>query len=169
MPHLIRPCRPDESDAILAIVNDAARAYAGIIPVDRYREPYMSADALAVEIAAGVIFWGYEADGTLFGVMGIQDVQNVTLIRHAYVASKAQGVGIGGALLAHLRPLAPNPMLIGTWAAADWAIGFYEKHGFKLVPRDEVPELLNRYWSIPARQVETSVVLGAPEWFGRAG
>jgi GNAT superfamily N-acetyltransferase len=155
----IRPCRDDESDAILAIVNAAAEAYRGVIPADRWREPYMPAEELAGEIAAGVAFRGYEDGGALRGVMGIQPVHDVDLIRHAYVAPGAQGHGIGGALLEDLRRRSTRPLLVGTWAAAEWAIGFYRRHGFELVPRERTAELLRTYWSIPERQIETSVVL----------
>jgi GNAT superfamily N-acetyltransferase len=155
----IRPCRDDESEAILAIVNAAAEAYRGVIPADRWREPYMPAEELAGEIAAGVAFRGYEDEGMLRGVMGIQPVRDVDLIRHAYVAPGAQGRGIGGALLDDLRRRSTRPLLVGTWAAAEWAIGFYRRHGFELVPRERTAQLLRTYWSIPERQIETSVVL----------
>ncbi len=168
MTQATRPCRPDERAAILAIINDAARAYAGIIPADRYHEPYMSDVELQAEMAAGIHFHGRDVEDELVGVMGIQDVKDVTLIRHAYVSTAQRGKGIGGTLLEDLRLGTERPMLIGTWAAAEWAIRFYEKHDFRLVPRADVPDLLNRYWSIPARQVETSVVLAAPEWFSRS-
>lgn len=156
---LIRSCRPGERDAILAIVNAAAEAYRGVIPPDRWHDPYMSREELTAEIGAGVAFWGYEADGTLAGVMGIQAVGEVALIRHAYVLPARQGSGIGTALLRHLRGLADRPMLVGTWAAAEWAIRFYERNGFALVSDSEKRELLTRYWTIPERQIETSVVL----------
>ena len=158
----IRPCRDDERAAILEIVNAAAEAYRGVIPADRWHEPYMPADELDAEIAAGVAFWGYEADGELLGVMGIQPVRDVDLIRHAYVAPAAQGRGIGGALLEHLLNGATRPMLVGTWAAAEWAIRFYRRHGFELQSRERGAELLRAYWSIPERQIETSVVLARP-------
>lgn len=157
----IRPCRADERDTILHIVNAAAEAYRGVIPADRWQEPYMPGDELEAEIAAGVAFWGYEADGALVGVMGIQLVHDVDLIRHAYVLPERQGGGIGGALLEHLRPLSRGRMLVGTWAAAEWAIRFYVRHGFSLVPRAQTAALLRRYWSIPERQIDTSVVLSA--------
>ena len=155
----IRPCRDDERPAVLAIVNAAAEAYRGVIPADRWHEPYMEAGELDAEIAAGVAFWGYEEDGDLVGVMGIQAVGDVDLIRHAYVMPGRQRGGVGGALLAHLRGLGDRPMLVGTWAAADWAIRFYERHGFELVSPERKTELLRTYWSIPDRQIETSVVL----------
>jgi len=155
----LRPCRDDEHEAILAIVNAAAEAYRGVIPEDRWHEPYMDAAELDREIAAGVAFWGFEEDGELVGVMGIQPVGDVDLIRHAYVRPGRQRGGIGGTLLAHLRDEASRPMLVGTWAAAEWAIRFYERHGFELVSRERKTELLERYWDIPERQIETSVVL----------
>jgi GNAT superfamily N-acetyltransferase len=158
----IRPCRDDERDAILAIVNAAAEAYRGVIPADRWREPYMPRGELDGELAAGVVFWGYEEGGALLGVMGIQAVQDVELIRHAYVAPGSQRRGVGSALLEHLAGAATRRMLVGTWAAADWAIGFYRRHGFELVSPELKTALLKRYWDIPDRQVETSVVLASP-------
>jgi len=156
---MIRLCTEADFDTIYAIVNEAAEAYRGVIPADRWHEPYMSQDDLRHEIDSGVWFWGYEEDGELIGVMGIQDVQDVTLIRHAYVSTANQGQGIGGKLLAELRKLTTRPILIGTWAAAAWAIRFYEKHGFRMVTPVEKDRLLKKYWSIPDRQVETSVVM----------
>jgi GNAT superfamily N-acetyltransferase len=155
----VRPCRDDERPEILAIVNAAAEAYRGVIPSDRWHEPYMGAAELDREIADGVVFWGYEADGELAGVMGTQAVGEVDLIRHAYVRPERQGRGVGRALLEHLREIATRPMLVGTWAAAEWAIRFYERNGFALVTPEQKAALLRRYWSIPERQVETSVVL----------
>ncbi|HEV7608523.1 MAG TPA: GNAT family N-acetyltransferase [Steroidobacteraceae bacterium] len=157
--HTIRRCRPDESTAILHIVNAAAEAYRGVIPPDRFHDPYMSQAHLDEEIAAGVEFWGYELVGDLLGVMGMQRVRDVDLIRHAYVKPGSQGLGIGGALIAHIRRLNERPMLVGTWADATWAIRFYERHGFELVPAPRAAELLKTYWNIPDRQIETSVVL----------
>jgi GNAT superfamily N-acetyltransferase len=158
----IRPCRDDERAAILAIVNAAAEAYRGVIPADRWHEPYMPPRELDGEIAAGVVFWGYEADGALVGIMGFQTVADVDLIRHAYVAPGSQGRGVGGALLEHLARSSTRRMLVGTWAAADWAIRFYCRHGFELVSPERKAELLNTYWTIPDRQIETSVVLANP-------
>jgi GNAT superfamily N-acetyltransferase len=157
----IRPCRDDERGAILSIVNAAAEAYRGVIPADRWHEPYMPSDELDREIAAGVGFWGYvDDDGELVGVMGIQPVRDVELIRHAYVVPAGQRRGIGGALLQRLLAArGDRRILVGTWAAASWAIAFYERHGFELVPRSRIAALLEEYWDIPARQVETSVVL----------
>ena len=162
---MIRPCDPSDFAAIYAIVNDAAQAYRGVIPADCWHEPYMPESELRHEIESGVAFWGYEEGGELVGVMGIQPVQDVTLIRHAYVRTARRGQGIGSQLLAHLRTLTERPILIGTWAAATWAIRFYEKHGVRLVSQAEKDRLLGRYWSIPKRQVETSVVLADARWF----
>ena len=172
---MIHPCCDDDFDAMYAVINAAATAYDGVIPVDRYHVPYMPSEELRDEIAAGVRFWGvYElgesgaeggADaesrgaGELRGLMGIQDVDDVTLIRHAYVAPEHQGTGVGSRLLAHLIDLPHRPLLVGTWADAAWAVRFYERHGFRLVTPEEKDRLLRRYWQIPERQVETSVVL----------
>lgn len=155
----IRRCRDDERTTILAIVNAAAEAYRGVIPADRWHEPYMPPDQLDQEIAAGVEFWGYEADRELIGVMGIQPLEDVDLIRHAYVRPGSQRGGVGGALLDHLMRAATKPVLVGTWAAAEWAIAFYRRHGFVQVTPEEKTRLLRTYWTIPERQVETSVVL----------
>jgi N-acetylglutamate synthase-like GNAT family acetyltransferase len=156
---MIRRSRDDDRAAILTIVNAAAEAYRGVIPADRWREPYMPREELDAEIAAGVEFWVFEEAGALLGAMGIQDRGDVQLIRHAYVAPKAQRRGVGGALLEHLLTRARKPMLVGTWAAAGWAIDFYRRHGFELVSPERKTELLRAYWTIPERQVETSVVL----------
>jgi GNAT superfamily N-acetyltransferase len=162
----IRPCRDDERPAILAIVNAAAEAYRGVIPADRWHQPYMSSRELDGEIEAGVSFWGYDADGTLVGVMGIQRLSDVDLIRHAYVSPESQGHGIGGALLEHLARSTTRRMLVGTWAAADWAIRFYHRHGFERVSPERKNALLKAYWRIPERQIETSVVLAKPPFNG---
>ena len=157
---MIRPCRDDERPAILAIVNAAAEAYRGVIPADRWHEPYMPAEELDAELAAGVAFSGYEEGGELLGIMGIQPVRDVDLIRHAYTAPARQGRGVGGALLSHLLSgRGARPLLVGTWAAAEWAIRFYERYGFEAVSAERKTELLREYWTIPERQVETSVVL----------
>jgi GNAT superfamily N-acetyltransferase len=156
---MIRLCTDNDFDAIFDIVNDAAQAYRGVIPDDRWHEPYMSRDYLRHELDADVVFWGYEENGELLGVMGIQDVQDVTLIRHAYVRSKHRNKGIGGKLISHLKTLAGRPTLVGTWQAASWAVRFYEQHGFRLVTHEEKERLLRKYWNIPERQTETSVVL----------
>lgn len=161
---MIRPCESDEFVAIWAVINDGARAYAGVVPADCLQDPYMSKEHLQHEISAGVVFWAYEEGEELTGVMGIQDLGEVTLIRHAYVRSSSQGQGIGRQLLSHLGKLAKSPLLIGTWADAVWAIRFYEKYGFQTVSPVEKDRLLRKYWSIPKRQAETSVVLASPEW-----
>jgi len=161
---MIRRCDDDDFDVIWAIINDGARAYAGAIPADCLKEPYMSKEHLQHEIAERVTFWGYDENGALIGVMGIQQVKDVTLIRHAYVRTNSQAQGIGGRLLSHLRGLAKAPMLIGTWADAIRAIHFYEKHGFQIISPSEKDRLLRKYWTIPERQIETSVVLASQEW-----
>jgi GNAT superfamily N-acetyltransferase len=157
--HAIRPCEDSDIEIIYEIINDAAEAYRGIIPADRWKEPYMSRDELRHEIDEGVTFWGYIEDGELLGVMGMQDIGDVTLMRHAYVRTDRRRQGIGGRLLSELRKRTRRPILIGTWAAAVWAVRFYEGHGFCLVSPEEKDRLLKRYWSIPERQIETSVVL----------
>jgi N-acetylglutamate synthase-like GNAT family acetyltransferase len=160
----IRRCGDADVPTLFAIINDAAQAYRGVIPQDRWHEPYMPEAELRGEIAAGVVFWGFERDDRLVGVMGLQDVQDVALIRHAYVATAVRGEGIGGALLRHLVGQTDRPLLVGTWAAATWAIRFYERHGFALTSPTEKERLLRRYWSIPDRQIETSVVLVDERW-----
>ena len=162
---MIRRCTEHDFEAIHAIVNDAALAYRDVIPADCWAEPYMPREELREAIGAGVGFWGYEEDGALAGVMGIQYVQDVTLIRHAYVRTASQRRGIGAALLASLHGQTDRPVLIGTWSDADWAIRFYEKHGFQLVSREETDRLLRRYWEVGERQIETSVVLADAAWF----
>lgn len=158
----VRLCRGDEHSIVLAIVNAAAEAYRGVIPDDRWHEPYMAADELANEIAAGVAFWIFERGGEALGAMGLQPVRDVDLIRHAYVLPGHQRGGIGGELLTHLRRLSRRRMLVGTWAAADWAVRFYQRHGFALVSPAAKATLLETYWMIPDRQIETSVVLANP-------
>lgn len=147
---------------MLAIVNGAAEAYRGIIPPDRWHEPYMPETELRDEISAGVEFWGLDTDDGLIGIMGVQPVRDVDLIRHAYVRPDRQRHGVGAELIEHLRQRSTRRMLVGTWAAATWAITFYERHGFALVPSVRAAELFQKYWTIPARQVETSVVLANP-------
>ncbi len=163
---VIRRCIDNDFDAIYSIINDAAAAYKGVIPEDRWHEPYMPREELRRELDAGVVFWGYD-DGGLQGVMGIQDVRDVTLFRHAYVRTRMRNQGIGSKLLSFLSEQTERPVLIGTWAAAGWAIRFYEKHGFRLVTTEEKDRLLRTYWSIPDRQTETSVVLADKKWFER--
>ncbi len=144
---------------MLAIVNAAAVAYRGVIPADRWHEPYMPEAELREEIAAGVEFWGLDTDDGLIGVMGVQPVRDVDLIRHAYVRPDRQRHGVGAELIEYLRARSPRRLLVGTWAAATWAIAFYQRHGFELLPPQRAAELLRTYWTIPQRQVETSVVL----------
>jgi GNAT superfamily N-acetyltransferase len=163
----VRMCRDEERTAILAIVNAAAEAYRGVIPEDCWHEPYMPQTELDREIAGGVVFWGCEEAGELIGVMGLQPVREVDLIRHAYVAPGHQRNGIGAALLEHLRGQSTRRILVGTWAAADWAIRFYRRHGFELVSPARKSDLLKTYWSIPDRQIETSVVLADRSSDGR--
>jgi GNAT superfamily N-acetyltransferase len=165
---MIRRCTDGEFELIWTIINDGARAYKGIIPDDRWTEPYMSREKLRHEIEEGVDFWGYEENGLLGGVMGIQRVLDVTLIRHAYVRTDSQKRGVGANLLTHLRELTDRPVLIGTWSDAVWAIRFYEKHGFRRVGTEEKDRLLKKYWKIPERQIETSVVLADEAWRGRS-
>jgi GNAT superfamily N-acetyltransferase len=161
---MIRCCNPEDFEVIYTVINDGAAAYEGVIPPDCWHEPYMSRAELRSEIDQGVHFWGYEADGALVAVMGIQDVQDVTLIRHAYVRTERQRQGIGAALLGFLRRQTNRPILIGTWSAAEWAVRFYEKHGFRRVPQEEKERLLRTYWRIPRRQIESSVVLAEACW-----
>ena len=163
--NMIRQCTDTDFETIYSVINDSARVYEGVIPADCWREPYMSREYLRHELDAGVIFWGHETSGEIVGVMGIQDVQDVTLIRHAYVRMAFRGRGVGGALITHLKTLAKRPTLVGTWEAAVWAIRFYEKHGFRLVSKEEKDRLLRKYWSIAERQTETSVVLADRRWF----
>jgi N-acetylglutamate synthase-like GNAT family acetyltransferase len=156
---MIRKCIQKDFDAIFEIINDGALAYKGVIPGDCWHEPYMTKEKLSREIEAGVVFWGHEQNGQLDGVMGIQGVQEVALIRHAYVKTARRHQGIGGRLLEHLCGQSDRLLLVGTWAAAEWAVHFYEKYGFRLVSLSEKERLLRKYWVIPDRQIETSVVL----------
>ena len=161
---LIRKSVETDLAAMLAIINDAAQAYRGVIPVDRWREPYMPADELVKEIADGVVFWVAGEGGRLLGVMGIQDKGDVALVRHAYVAATLQRKGVGTSLLHHVEGLSEKPILIGTWADAAWAIEFYRRNGFTVVSNSQKDRLLRTYWSIPERQIETSVVLADGRW-----
>ena len=165
---MIRGYAPADFAAVLAVVNDAAEAYRGAIPADRWHEPYMPADELSAEIAAGVAFRLWAEDGAVVGVMGGQSVRDVFLIRHAYVRTARRRQGIGAALLADLIARIDRPVLIGTWAAATWAVRFYQKHGFRLVTPVEKDRLLRTYWTVPPRQIATSVVLADARWFARA-
>lgn len=166
---MIHQCIDSDFEAIYTIINIAAQVYKGIIPADRWKEPYMPRSEIQNEIEKGVIFWGYYADCELAGVMGIQDVQDVTLVRHAYVYPANQGQGIGSSLLSKLCNKTALPILVGTWSDAVWAIRFYEKHGFRLVSPKLKDRLLRKYWSIPKRQIETSVVLADQNWFDIQG
>jgi GNAT superfamily N-acetyltransferase len=162
---LIRRCVDSDFDTIFEIINDAAQSYKGVIPADRWKDPYMSKQHLQQEMEGGVVFWGFEENGELMCVMGIQEVKDVTLIRHAYVRTVRRNQGIGGKLISFLKTLTKRPILVGTWAAAEWAIRFYENHGFKLVSWEGKERLLRKYWSISERQTETSVVLANRKWF----
>ena len=159
--HVIRLCKQSDFSAMFTIINLAAAIYQKTIPKDRWKEPYMAEDELRQEIAAGVLFWCLEETGTIRGIMGLQDVKDVTLIRHAYTLPTCQRQGIGSKLLQHLATQAKRPLLIGTWADAKWAKRFYEKHGFTRVSETEKNILLRKYWNIPERQVETSIVLSS--------
>jgi N-acetylglutamate synthase-like GNAT family acetyltransferase len=161
---LIRKSVDEDFAVMLAIINDAARAYRGVIPADRWHEPYMPEEELAKEIASGVVFWVAEQEGRVSALMGIQDKGDVALVRHAYVATTTQRSGVGTKLLRHVQGLTEKPILIGTWSAASWAVEFYRRNGFTVLPTAEKERLLRTYWSIPARQVETSVVLADGRW-----
>jgi GNAT superfamily N-acetyltransferase len=162
---MIRQCAENEFEQIYKIINDGALAYKGVIPEDCWAEPYMPRHELQDEIVAGVEFWGWEQDGALRGVMGLQNVQDVILIRHAYVLTNEQRRGIGAGLLSHLRGRASAPILIGTWTEALWAIRFYENSGFRLVGREKKDVLVRRYWNVTPRKMEASVVLGDHRWW----
>jgi len=161
---MIRACTESDTAAILQIINDAAQAYRGVIPDDCWHEPYMPQEELEREMDDGVAFWGVERDGELIGVMGIQDRGPVVLIRHAYVRTAHRRKGIGSRLLRFLEAQTTKPILIGTWADARWAVAFYRKHGYRRVETAEKDALLRRFWSIPDRQIETSVVLADERW-----
>lgn len=161
---MILKCEQSDFKEICCIINDAAIAYKGIIPADRWHDPYMPEEELEKQIDEGVQFWCWKEKSKTMGVMGIQDKNEVTLIRHAYVRSIYRNKGIGSKLLAYLISIASTPILIGTWTAATWAIEFYKKHGFRLLSGSETETLLRKYWSIPDRQIETSIVLASPDW-----
>lgn len=161
---MISKCEQKDFDAIYEIINDGAAAYKGIIPADRWHEPYMTKEELAQQLFDGVEFWRYTEDNKILGVMGIQFKKDVNLIRHAYVRTSERKKGIGSKLLVHLCTASSIPILIGTWEAASWAIAFYQKHGFRLLNKEETHTLLRKYWSIPERQIETSVVLASGNW-----
>ncbi len=161
---MIRRCADEELKEIFEIINDAATAYKGVIPADCWHEPYMSLEQLKWEIGDGVCFWGIADENGLIGVMGIQDKGEVTLIRHAYVRAGKRNQGIGTRLLRYLETTTEKPILIGTWTDAVWAVEFYKKNGYRLLPTDEKNALLKRYWTISPRQIETSVVLADAKW-----
>ncbi len=161
---MIRKCTQRDFSVISAIINDAAQAYRGVIPEDRWHEPYMPIEELKHEVEDGVEFWGYEEARGLVGVMGLQEKGDLYLIRHAYVRPSSQNRGIGTKLLRHLERMTDRPILIGTWADANWAIKFYQKNGYRVLSRSETEGLLKKYWRIPERQVVTSVVLANSRW-----
>jgi len=161
---MIAKCEPTDFNHIYTIINDAASAYRGVIPEDRWHDPYMPKEELKRQIDEGVEFYCYKEEDKILGVMGIQFKSDVTLIRHAYVRTTSRNKGIGAKLLEHLRKIATTPVLIGTWADAGWAIAFYERHGFRLLSTEEKTKLLRKYWSIPERQVDASVVLANADW-----
>jgi len=161
---MISKCEQKDFNEIYEIINNAASAYRGVIPADTWHEPYMTKQELKKQIDDGVEFWSYAEDGEIIGVMGIQFKGDVTLIRHAYVRTTKRNKGIGSKLLEHLLAKSPTPVLIGTWADASWAIQFYQKHGFRLLSQNEKNDLLHKYWSIPDRQIQTSVVLASSDW-----
>lgn len=161
---MIRECTEEDLPALFAIINDAAQAYKGVIPDDRWHEPYMPMEELKREYHDGILFWGFESDGELIGVMGIQHKGEVELIRHAYVKTRRRKQGAGTMLLRHLERMSRKPILIGTWSDASWAIRFYEKNGYRVLSRTDTERLLKKYWNVPERQVETSVVLANAAW-----
>lgn len=161
---MINKCEEKDFNEIYEIINDSAKAYQGVIPADRWHEPYMTEDDLKRQIDEDVQFWKYIEDGKIIGVMGIQFKGEVALIRHAYVRTIKRNKGIGSKLLEHLCAISTTPVLIGTWADAKWAIEFYQRNGFCLLPKEEKDNLLRKYWRIPERQVETSVVLASSNW-----
>ena len=164
---MISKCQEKDFNEIYEIINDAASAYRGIIPADTWHEPYMTQDELKRQIDEGVQFWCYTEEEKIRGIMGIQFKNDVTLIRHAYVRTTERKKGIGSKLLEHLCRISTTPVLIGTWANAKWAVEFYQKHGFRLLPEVEKNYLLSKYWTIPERQIETSVVLASSDWQSR--
>ncbi len=161
---MIAKTEQKDFEVIYEIINDAASAYRGIIPADRWHDPYMSKEELKKQINEGVQFWKFTEGDRIVGIMGIQPKGDVTLIRHAYVRTMERGKGIGSKLLQHLCSTSTSPILIGTWAAATWAITFYQNHGFRLLSEEEKNTLLKKYWSVPPRQMETSVVLASENW-----
>ncbi|MDP6770901.1 MAG: GNAT family N-acetyltransferase [Anaerolineales bacterium] len=163
---MIKRCLDVELETVLAVINDAAQAYYGVIPQDAWHEPYMARDELKSDIRAGVQFWGYYVKECLVGVMGVQDIQDVTLIRHAYVRTSERRSGVGTKLIKYLDECCNKPILIGTWADATWAIEFYKKNGYRLILGDERGMLLEKYWTVPTKQASASVVLANAKWTG---
>ena len=163
---MIKRCLDVELESMLTVINDAAQAYYGVIPQDAWHEPYMARNELNGEIRAGVQFWGYYVKECLIGVMGIQDKQDVMLIRHAYVCSSERRNGVGTKLLEHLEECSKKPILIGTWADATWAIEFYKKNEYRLILGDERGMLLEKYWTVSTEQASASVVLANAKWTG---
>lgn len=161
MPSIIRPCTPEDMPELCSVINDAAQVYKGVIPADRWHTPYMSMEDLEREISDGVHFSCFESTRKIHGVMGIQDRGDVTLIRHAYVLTEHHKQGVGTQLLRNAELATDKPILVGTWMAAAWAIGFYSKNGYRLLSREETDLLLRKYWRVPERQIETSVVLAS--------
>ena len=162
---MIRKCRNSDFDTIYVIINESSQSYKGVIPSEYWKEPYMSKNELKREIDEGVEFFGYEVDGKLVGVMGIQHKQDITLIRHAYVCTSKQNRGIGGKLLSYLQELTTEPILIATWSSATRAIQFYKKHGFQLLFQEEGDRLQRKYWSTPEHKIKASVVFADQKWF----
>ncbi len=161
---MIRKCTEADFDTMYEIINDSAIAYKGVIPSDSWKEPYMAKEELKRQIEEGVSFWGFEDRNVLVGIMGAQAVDDVTLIRHAYVRTPYRNRGVGSELIRFALERISTPVLVGTWANAVWAIRFYEKNGFRRVSTEEKNRLLRTYWNIPKRQVETSVVLADQKW-----
>ncbi len=166
---MIRECRPEDFETMLRIINQGAAAYRAFIPPAEWQDPYMAADELGGEIAAGVRFIGYAERGELIGIMGLQDVHDVALIRHAYVLPGRQRRGVGSALHRELRSQTERPLLVGTWAGSSWAIRFYERHGYRVVPEAQREALLRRYWSVPDSQIAASIVLADERWARHRG
>lgn len=162
---MIRQCAPEEFEAVYEVINHAAVAYKGVIPADCWKEPYMPRGELRDEVEQGVVFWGAYEYGTVVAVMGLQPVQDVALIRHAYTRTTHRGQGLGTALLEHLRQQTDRPLLVGTWKAAVWAVRFYENHGFRQLGESQTRALLQKYWTVSDRQIKESVVLADRRWF----
>ena len=158
---MIREYKKSDSSKILHVINDAAIKYKGIIPDNCWHDPYMSEQELVNEFKNGVRMFGYLNNNELIGVIGFQEIKDVVLIRHAYTLTLHQGKGTGSALLEFLLKKNQNSrLLVGTWKNAKWAIRFYEKFGFILHAKEETTLLLKKYWNIPSKQIENSVVLG---------